>query len=69
LNYWHILGVTSVVPILHGDPLLKEKFALYEEAYLPVHVLGELYYGAFNSSKKTSNLEKSANQIVARKVI
>ena len=58
MNGRYLLDTNIVVPFLNGDPILKEKFAQYEEAYLPVIVLGELYYGAFNSSKKTSNLEK-----------
>jgi tRNA(fMet)-specific endonuclease VapC len=54
----YILDSNVVVPFLNGDPELKEKFARHEELYIPIIVLGELYYEALNSSKKESNLEK-----------
>lgn len=58
MNGRYLLDTNIFVPFLNGDPVLKEKFSQYEEVYLSVIALGELYYGAFNSSKKTSNLEK-----------
>ena len=58
MNGRYLLDTSIIVPFLNGDPVIKEKITQLEEVYLPVIALGELYYGAFNSSKKTSNLEK-----------
>ncbi|NUQ24851.1 MAG: type II toxin-antitoxin system VapC family toxin [Saprospiraceae bacterium] len=58
MNGRYLLDTNIVVPFLNGETGLKDKLGQYEDIYLPVFVLGELYYGAFNSSKKTYNLEK-----------
>ncbi len=58
MNGRYLLDTSIIVPFLNGDPVIKEKITQLEEVYLPVIALGELYYGAFNSSKKTYNLEK-----------
>lgn len=54
----YLLDTNIVIPFFNGDPGLRGKFAQSEEIYLPVIVLGELYYGAFNSSQKKANFEK-----------
>lgn len=54
----YLLDSNIVVAFLNGDRNVKELVGKADEIYLPAIVLGELYYGAFNSSKKQGNLEK-----------
>ena len=54
----YLLDSTIAVAFLNGDPNVKEQVSQADEIYLPAIGLGELYYGAFNSSKKQENLEK-----------
>ena len=54
----YLLDSTIAVAFLNGDPNVKEKVNQADEIYLPAIGLGELYYGAFNSSKRQENLEK-----------
>jgi tRNA(fMet)-specific endonuclease VapC len=59
MNGRFLLDTNIVVPFLNGDQDLRDKFAQNIEIYLPVVVLAELYYGAYNSSQRVSNIEKS----------
>ncbi len=54
----YLLDSTIAVAFLNGDPNVKEQVNQAHEIYLTAIGLGELYYGAFNSSKKKENLEK-----------
>lgn len=58
MNGRFLLDTNIVVPFLNGDQDLRDKFAQNIEIYLPVVVLAELYYGAYNSSQRVSNIEK-----------
>jgi tRNA(fMet)-specific endonuclease VapC len=58
MNGKFLLDTNIIIPFLNGDPAIRGKINQYEEIYLPVIVLAELYYGAFNSSQRETNLEK-----------
>jgi tRNA(fMet)-specific endonuclease VapC len=54
----YLLDSNIAVAFLNGDPNVRELVDKADEIYLPAIALGELYYGAFNSSRKPENLEK-----------
>lgn len=54
----YLLDSNIAVTFLNGDPNVRELVDKADEIYLPAIALGELYYGAFNSSRKPENLEK-----------
>lgn len=53
-----MLDSNIAVAFLNGDSNVRELVDKADEIYLPAIALGELYYGAFNSSRKPENLEK-----------
>ncbi len=44
MNGRYLLDTNIVVHFLNGETGLKDKFDQYEDIYLPVFVLGELYF-------------------------
>lgn len=58
MNGKFLLDTNIVIALFSGDASVSEKIALTSEIYLPAIVIGELYYGAYNSSKKQANIER-----------
>lgn len=58
MNGKFLLDTNIVISLFSGDASISEKIALASEIYLPTIVIGELYYGAYNSSKKQANIER-----------
>ena len=54
-----LLDTNIVIALFEKDTNIIEKINVSEKIFIPSIVLGELYYGAFNSSKKQSNIEKN----------
>ncbi|MEZ4824932.1 MAG: type II toxin-antitoxin system VapC family toxin [Bacteroidia bacterium] len=53
-----LLDSNIVIAILSGDQIVISKANQASEIFLPSVVIGELYYGAFNSGKKQINIER-----------
>ena len=53
-----VLDTTVVVRHFRDGRALAEKFAAYEELYLPHAALAELYAGAFHSARPEKNLQQ-----------
>lgn len=53
-----LLDTNIVIALFAGDPAVISRLQSASEVYLPAVVLGELYYGAFGSSRQKQNLER-----------
>lgn len=62
------LDTNQAVHLLNDVPAVVAWLDSFDHLYLPVAVLGELLYGALNSSKATDNLSK-VDALVARCVV
>lgn len=56
-----LLDTNIVIALFAGDPKVAVSLARYSAVYVPVQVLGELYYGALHSSRVEENLKKIAD--------
>ena len=54
----YLLDTNAAIGRINGDAVLEALLRQADEIYVPVIVLGELYYGAENSVKVTENLEQ-----------
>lgn len=54
----YILDTNIVIPLFEGEQAIVEKIEKLNEVFIPAIVLGELFYGAYNSAKKETNLER-----------
>ncbi len=54
----YLLDTNIVIAILEGDKRVMSEVARAAAIYHPAIVIGELYYGAFNSSKKNENTQR-----------
>ena len=61
MNGKYILDTNAVIAFLRNDKKIVEKIKEKAEVYIPVTVVGELYFGAFKSRKREENLKKISN--------
>jgi len=61
MNGKYILDTNAVIAFLRNDEKIVEKIKEEAEVYMPVTVVGELYFGAFKSKKREENLKKISN--------
>lgn len=54
----YLLDTNIVIALFQGEKIIFEKIDQSSELFLPSTVLGELYYGAFNSHKQEKNIER-----------
>jgi tRNA(fMet)-specific endonuclease VapC len=53
-----LLDTNAVIALFTGEPAAAERFESDDAVFLCVHVLGELRYGAFASSRVAGNLAR-----------
>lgn len=53
-----LLDTNVLVAIINGDPVFVALIETAEQVYVPSVVLGELYFGAFNSSRREQNVAR-----------
>lgn len=58
MNGRFLLDTNIVIAIFSNDNLVLEPLEMAAEVFVPVVVLGELYYGAQKSTKVESNLAR-----------
>lgn len=58
MNGKYLLDTNIVIALFSEDKEVIEKIRNAREIYIPSIVLGELFYGAYNSSKQKKNLER-----------
>jgi tRNA(fMet)-specific endonuclease VapC len=61
MNGKYLLDTNIVISLLRKDNEIVEKIEELDEAYIPVTVIGELYFGAFKSKKVEENLQNISN--------
>ena len=52
----YILDSNIIIDIFRADKLILEKVKTFERIYIPVTVLGKLYFGAYKSSRTEDHL-------------
>lgn len=58
MNGKYLLDTNIVIPFFADDPLIKRHIQQAVEIFVPVVVIGELFYGAKKSSRKVENIAK-----------
>ncbi len=58
MNGRYLLDTNIVIALFEEDEVVLKKISEAREIYHSSIVIGELYYGAFNSTKKAENLRK-----------
>lgn len=58
MNGRYLLDTNIVIALFGEDDQVLKKVQEAQEIYHPAIVIGELYYGAFNSTRKAENLRK-----------
>jgi tRNA(fMet)-specific endonuclease VapC len=53
-----LLDSNVVIGLFGGEPLIVERIDACAEVFLPVIVLGELYYGAMRSTRRSNNVAR-----------
>jgi tRNA(fMet)-specific endonuclease VapC len=52
-----IIDTNVIIKMLNGNESAKRLFEKIERAFIPVTVVGELFYGAYKSSRQQENME------------
>jgi tRNA(fMet)-specific endonuclease VapC len=50
-----LLDTNIVIGLFSNDPVIVDKISVSKEIYIPVIVIGELYFGATQSTKRDEN--------------
>lgn len=58
MNGRYLLDTNIIIALFKEDKQVLKKVQEAQEIYHPAVVIGELYYGAFNSTRKVENLGK-----------
>ena len=53
-----LLDSNIVIALFSGDPKVKEQMATADEVFISATVLGELYFGARNSTRPAQNIAR-----------
>ena len=64
-----LLDTNIVILLFSEDDVIKKYVAQADEVFLPNTVIGELYFGAFNSSKKGNNITKVDELLIKSTVL
>jgi tRNA(fMet)-specific endonuclease VapC len=64
-----LLDTNIVILLFSEDDVIKKYVAQADEVFLPNTVVGELYFGAFNSSKKGNNITKVDELLIKSTVL
>ena len=68
MNGNYLLDTNIVIALFDNDKAVKTEIVKAEEVYLPAIVVGELYYGAFNSGKPVRN-EAKINEFLKEVIV
>jgi len=58
MNDVYLLDTNAAVKLLNSDPVVTKLIGEADEIYVPIIVVGELYYGAEHSGRVAENLKK-----------
>jgi len=54
----YLLDTNIIIAIFAEEPAVLQRVAVAEEVFVPVIVLGELYYGARKSARAAANIDR-----------
>ncbi len=54
----YLLDTNIIIALLASDESVKEHLVSIEEVFLPSIAIGELYYGAYRSSRRDENVKR-----------
>jgi tRNA(fMet)-specific endonuclease VapC len=57
-NGSYLLDTNVVIALMRGDVAARDLISRAEAVYLPIPVVGELYYGAFRSAQVDKNIQQ-----------
>jgi len=69
MNGKYLLDTNILIALFANDKKVLNKVNEAFETFIPSIVIGELYYGAFNSTKKDVNVEKVDNFRTEAKIV
>jgi len=58
MNNVYLLDTNAAIKLLNGDAVVSKIIAEADQIYVPIIVVGELYYGAEHSGQVAENLKK-----------
>jgi len=58
MNNVYLLDTNAAIKLLNGDAVVSKIIAEADEIYVPIIVVGELYYGAEHSGRIAENVKK-----------
>lgn len=58
LNGKYLLDTNIIIALLAGDKLVTKHIASITEIFFPSIAIGELYYGAYRSSRRDENVKR-----------
>jgi tRNA(fMet)-specific endonuclease VapC len=58
MNGRYLLDTNIIIALFAGDQTVVDQINRASEIFVPSIVIGELYYGAFNSGKKQTNIDR-----------
>ncbi len=64
-----LLDTNIAIPLLARDESLVQRFDVTIEVFIPSVVIGELYYGAFNSLRASENVRKVSEFALSMQVL
>jgi tRNA(fMet)-specific endonuclease VapC len=69
MNGKYLADTNVIIKFLNGDEHSKELFNQAERVYVPAVVTGELFFGAWNSTRKQENMLNFTNFISRHEVV
>lgn len=69
MNGKFLLDTNIVIALFGNDSSVKKNITSAKEVYIPITVIGELYYGAFKSSRAEENFSHINNFINANTIL
>lgn len=58
MNDVYLLDTNAAIKLLNGDAVVSKIIGEADEIYVPIIVVGELYYGAEHSGRIAENMKK-----------
>ena len=69
MNGSYLLDTNIVILLLNGDAAIRQHIQQATGVYLPSVVVGELYFGAYNSGQVASNLNRIGSFVASNVVL
>jgi predicted nucleic acid-binding protein len=61
-----VIDTNAAIDFMRGDSTTLQPYRVGWEILLPVHVIGELFFGAFASAQSESNIRQGSGEHLER---